>query len=382
MSFETGEIHVLVQGMMARYAASGHVVYTAVDGRLLAVPFDVDRLEVTGPSQFLAEGIQMNPVGGSVFALSRTGVLLYGTGDSQTEYSLQIVAFDGVAESLALPAQNFAEPRWSPDGRSLVYSSGPLGEENIYVYDIEEGTAPRQLTFEGSNVAPVWSPDGSRVAFASVRAGTSDVDLFAKAVNEDTFEERILQLEANQIPRQWLPGDVLVFEHGFLSTGDLWQVSVASGEATPYVESVSDLDDIAVSPDGRWAVYQSDGTGVEELYVRSFPEPRQQVRVSEEGAGGQFPRWAADGSAIYYWSAEGLAIDTLYAATVATEPTFTVLSREIVHIGDYSEEDWDLHPDGDRIVAARPSSPTSLSTEHLFVVLNVFEQLRPGGPER
>ena len=114
--------------------------------------------------------------------------------------------------------------------------------------------------------------------------------------------------------------------------------------------------------------------------MRSFPEPRQQVRVSEEGRGGQFPRWAADGSAIYYWSAEGLAIDTLYAATVATEPTFTDLSRQIVHTGDYSEEDWDLHPDGDRIVAARPSSPTSLSTEHLFVVLNVFEQLRQSVP--
>ncbi len=69
-------------------------------------------------------------------------------------------------------------------------------------------------------------------------------------------------------------------------------------------------------------------------------------------------------------------------ATVATEPTFTVLSREVVHTGDYSEEDWDLHPDGDRIVAARPSSPTSLSTEHLFVVLNIFEELRQATPER
>ena len=169
---------------------------------------------------------------------------------------------------------------------------------------------------------------------------------------------------------------MVVFESGFRSVTGLWQVSAAGGDAILYIESESDFDDVAVSPDGRWAVYQSDETGAEELYVRSFPQPRQQVRVSEAGGGGQFPRWSPDGSLIYYWSAEGLAIDTLYAATVLTEPTFTVLSREVVHTGDYAEENWDLHPDGDRIVAAQPSSPTTFRTDHLFVVLNIFEELR------
>ena len=381
LSLETAEIRVLFPGMMARYAASGHILYTSRDGRLLAAPFDADRLEVTGPSQSLAEGVQINPVGGSLFTISQTGVLLYRTADSQTEYSLQVVPFAGAAESIPIPAQDFADPRWSPDGRSLAYSSGPAGEENIYVYDVEQGTAPRQLTFEGSNIDPVWSQDGSRVVFASLRDGVSDYDLFVKTVNEDTFEERILQLDAPQFPRQWLTSDVVVFESGVLTLTSIWQVSAQAGrEATPYLQSPSDLDDVAVSPDGRWAVYQSDETGAEELYVRSFPEPRQQVRVSEEGAGGQFPWWAADGSAIYYWSAEGLAIDTLYAATVATEPTFTVLSRRVVHTGDYAEENWDLHPDGDRIVAAQPSSPTSFDADHMFVVLNIFEELQQAVP--
>ncbi len=376
LSLETGEISILFQGAMARYSASGHILYTSVDGSLSATPFDEDRFEVTGPSQSLAEGIQMNPVGASVFAVSETGVLLYRTVDQHTEYNLQIVSFSDATETIPLPAQNFNDPRWSPDGRSLAYASGPVNEENIYVYDVEQGTAPRQLTFEGSNIDPVWSQDGSRLAFASLRDGTSDYDLFVKAVNEDTFEERILQTDSPQFPRQWLASDVVIFEGSVRPTSDLWQVSASGGEATPYIESENDLDDVAVSPDGRWAVYQSDETGVEELYVRSFPAPRQQIRVSEGGAGGQFPRWSPDGSAIYYWSAEGLAIDTLYAATVATEPTFTVLSREIVHIGDYSEENWDLHPSGDRIVAAQPSSPTIYDPDHLFVVLNLFEELR------
>ena len=50
LSFETGEISTLLEGAMAKYAQSGHVVYTLGDGTLLAAPFDIDRLEVTGPT--------------------------------------------------------------------------------------------------------------------------------------------------------------------------------------------------------------------------------------------------------------------------------------------------------------------------------------------
>ena len=288
---------------------------------------------------------------------------------------LQVVPFDGVAESVPLAEQNFSAPRWSPDGRSLAYSSGPFGERNIYTYDVEQGTAPRQLTFEGDNLDPVWSPDGSHLAFASRREGMSEEDLFLKAVNDDTPEERILELDTPQFPRQWLTNDVVVFESGNPGEGDLWQVPASGGgEATPYIESLVDLDDPAVSPNGRWAAYQSIETGVEEVYVRSFPEPRQQVRVSERG--GQFPRWSRDGSALYYWSAENLPVDTLYAATVVTEPTFAVLSSDIVLMGNFTPENWDLHPDGDRIVAAQPSSSTQSDAGGYFVVVNWFEELK------
>ena len=75
------------------------------------------------------------------------------------------------------------------------------------------------------------------------------------------------------------------------------------------------------SPDSRWVAYQSNETGVEEVYVRSFPDPGQQIRVSD--GGGQFPRWTQDGTAIYYWGAENLAVDRLFAARFTTEPTFS-----------------------------------------------------------
>ena len=53
----TGAHDVLIQGVFARYAASGHLVYVTADGTLLAAPFDQDALQLTGPPVALAEGV-------------------------------------------------------------------------------------------------------------------------------------------------------------------------------------------------------------------------------------------------------------------------------------------------------------------------------------
>ena len=69
-----------VTAASGRYAASGHVVYATADGTLMAAPFDLERLEVTGPSVALLGGVQVKPSSVSPFALSETGTLLYKTG--------------------------------------------------------------------------------------------------------------------------------------------------------------------------------------------------------------------------------------------------------------------------------------------------------------
>ena len=56
LALATGEVTTLFEGSTARYASSGHIVYTSAEGTLLATPFDVASLEVTGPSRALLEG--------------------------------------------------------------------------------------------------------------------------------------------------------------------------------------------------------------------------------------------------------------------------------------------------------------------------------------
>ena len=51
------------------------------------------------------------------------------------------------------------------------------------------------------------------------------------------------------------------------------------------------------------------------------------------------------------------------------------------HVGSYREEDWDLHPDGNRLVAAEPVNETRGSPDHVVVVLNFFDVLAEEVPE-
>lgn len=75
-------------------------------------------------------------------------------------------------------------PSWSPDDRSIVYSSssnehGSSGAYNLFSYILEDGTTV-QLTF-GSHVdsSPVWSPDGRYIAYTSDMSGASNIYLLS-----------------------------------------------------------------------------------------------------------------------------------------------------------------------------------------------------------
>ena len=80
-------------------------------------------------------------------------------------------------------------PNWSPDGKSIVYSSGAMTSEGIWVMK-SDGSGQRQLSgclpgqpspcAAGDDFGPVWSPDGSRIAFlrSFQDVGTNDRPIY------------------------------------------------------------------------------------------------------------------------------------------------------------------------------------------------------------
>ncbi len=375
LSLKTGEVKRLrLEGTSPRYASTGHLLYGRADGLLLAVPFDLVRLEVIGPVAAILEDIMVEAGGDANFTISRNGSLLY----FHSTLALRIVMVDrqGAAYPVSEELGSIATPRFSPDGgRIAITGISEGGTEDIWVYDMEQGTLS-PLTFEGANTYPIWTPDCTRVTFSSDRAGTWD--LFWKPADNSGPAESLLTAEHEQIADSWTPdGQLLIFEETHPTTGrDIWVLPL-EGKRTPWTYLQTPFDEWSplVSPDGRWLVYVSDRSGRAEVYVGAFPDPRGQWQVSS--GGGKEPLWAPNGRELFYRSGSKIV-----AVAVEMEPVFTVGTREVLFEEPYMvhplQTNYDIHPDGERFVMIKREE----ASPQLIVVLNWFEELKrrvPGG---
>ncbi len=71
-------------------------------------------------------------------------------------------------------ADNF-QPRWSPRGNQIAYTSNKSGNYDIWLMSVKDRTH-RQLTrhpaYDGD---PSWSPNGEEIAFVSTRSGNKEI---------------------------------------------------------------------------------------------------------------------------------------------------------------------------------------------------------------
>ena len=106
------------------------------------------------------------------------------------------------------------------------------------------------------------------------------------------------------------------------------------------------------SPDGHWIAYQSDDSGLVEVYLQSFPETGERIVVS--AGGGRSPAWRRDGRELYYLSAarEIVAVPISWEAGRPApgepEPLFRVQTRRYRSYGQF-----DAFPDGQSFLVNR-----------------------------
>jgi len=374
-SLETGETKVLIEdGRDARYVPTGHLVYV-FDGTLLAVPFDVDKLEVTGGPIPMAEGVTTaGPASGAAqFSVSDTGALIYVSGSVQREdRTLVWVDRDGREEVLAAEPRPYAYLRISPDGERVALDVRDQ-ENDIWIWDFARETMTRLTFAPGQDMYPVWTRDGRRVAFTSERDGPRN--LYWKAADGTGTVERLNESEHSELPSAFTPdGTQLVFfelaADGVLNLG----VLSLEGSSEPLLATEFDERNAEISPDGRWLAYESDSSGQYEVYVRPFPSVDDGRWLISRG-GGRQPLWAPDGRELFYL-APGASLMTV---DVQTEPSVAYGNPEEVFAGRFSGgpfvRTYDISPDGERFLMIKESDETS-STVEFIVVLDWFEELK------
>jgi hypothetical protein len=405
-SLVTDQQKLLVEGAAdARYVTSGHVVYARM-GTLLAQPFDVTRLELTGKPVGVVEDVMQDvnsrfTIGNSgtaQFSVASSGTLAYLPGGVAPDGEYVPVWLDrnGAETEVGIPTRGAASrPRISPDGRRIAFPS----LEGIGIFDIARQSFPLLTSSAWGSPAirsaselrfVAWHPDGERVTFTGV-----DGDLYWMRADGSGDAERLTPSDANarssprlQVPTSWSPdGRTLVFTQrlGAAASGnhDIWALTLGDSApaARPFLVSTSDESSAELSPDGRYLAYVSNQSGQSEVYVQPFPGSGRRELVST-GGGGQ-PVWARNGRELFYRAGAGsmmrmMVVDvTLGDAFTAGKPRVLWEATGARYPGGTGGRTYDVAPDGQRfLMIQQRDSVSQPPITHVVLVQNWLEDLK------
>jgi len=312
----------------ATFVPSGFLLFGRRGG-LLAQPFDVRKLRLTGePVPVAAEGVARWPhPTTSLFSASQNGVLVYL---NEVSPNIQLAWYkrDGARlGSIGEPGPN-ENMRISPDETQLVLdrTDPQTGQNDIWTVQLSSGIFTRVTFGPGNKIGLEWSPDGYELAFSSDRRISGLYDVYRKPAGGGNDELLAVSEDQSRTPQQWFPdGSILLNSWGgHVAVGhNLFYRLPLSGTRKPVLlrkgnmESFKD-DAPIVSSDGHCAAYYSDQSGQLEVYVASFPTFRDERRVSAKGAGA--PLWRKDGKELFYITLDGkfMAVDVTCGARLVT----------------------------------------------------------------
>ncbi len=149
----------------------------------------------------------------------------------------------------------------SPDGSQIVFDI--LGD--IYIMPISGGTATPLRTGLPYEVQPRFSPDGSQILFTSDAGGGDNIWVMdADGENAEQLTKESFRLLNNST---WMPdGEYFIAKKHFSSTrslgaGEIWMYHKTGGSGIQLVEKKNAQQDIgepSVSPDGKYVYYSED----------------------------------------------------------------------------------------------------------------------------
>jgi len=351
----------------------GYLLYAQADG-MMAVPFDLDRLQATGTPARALDNVMTNLSGGAHLSAAAGGLLAYLPG-TLSEIDRELAWFDrsGKAQTVASIHGMSLTYALSNDGRRVARQSVVGAHRDMWIEELDRGTSTR-FTVDEYTFAARWTADGQWIAYT---ANQPVLNLYRKRADGTGSEERLTSSPNNQAPSSWTPdGRTLVFVDNDPVTGsDIWTLDVDGDRKpkpflrTPFVESYA-----TVSPDGKWVAYQSNESGRFEIYVTPFPEGGRKYQVSTDG--GFSPAWAHSGRELFYQTNRGMM-----AASIVTQPAFAAGRPQLLFEGRFNG-DTNVAPDDSRFLLLK-GLPQETSATQISIVTNWLDELKkllPGAP--
>jgi serine/threonine-protein kinase len=368
VTLATGERRTIVdQGTQPFYSASGHLAFVR-DEKLLIVPFDLDRLEITGPVIGSIESVPpVGVLGVAALDMSASGTVVYSPTSATSR--LAWVSRQGVEQPLNDTVRRYLNPRLAASGDRALVQVG----DDLWIQDIERRTFTR-LNARGllANGFPIWTADGRAVHRA--RSGLSIVAADGSGevtqIDGTTPADYPTSVSAD--------GETLFFARSTAETSfDIYSIALRAGaEPEPILQTPAYESGAKISPDGRWLVYVSNDSGQTQVYVRPFPGPGRRWPVSTNG--GTQAIWNPNGREIFYRDR-----DKMMAVEFSAVPEVTLSQPKLLFEQRYAYgsgitiANYDVTPDGQRFLMIKDESSGRLN-----LVMNLIGWAQERSPRR
>ncbi len=190
-------------------------------------------------------------------------------------------------------------PNWSPDGRSIAYTSYRTGVPDILISNIYVGTMESPTKGVGHNYLPVFSPDGTRIAFMSNRDGNPEIYV----MNRDGSNlMRLTNSPAIDVTPTWSPnGTQLAFTSERTGSPQIWVVGVdGTGLRRISYESFADRPTWSLPPYNEIAFAARTGPGFDIKILNIGSGETRQITFGE--GSNESPAWSPNGRHLAFMS--------------------------------------------------------------------------------
>ncbi len=218
--------------------------------------------------------------------------VVYTTYRGNNQEIVQLHLASGAKKTLVRGHSLNITPAFSPNGKLMAFASATEGNSDIYTLDLT--TQERiKLTFDSSaDLSPTWSPNGREIAFTSDRGGRPQI--YVMSADGSNVRRLTFEGDYNAAPA-WSPrGDWIVYvcqlpELGFklcrITPDGQKRVVITSGPNTEIDDSPS------WAPDGRHLVFSSTRGGTSHIYMVNMDGTGLE-RLTSGGRHHSSPSWS------------------------------------------------------------------------------------------